>query len=79
MSGELILAGSLLEFDQGQHVSAVPACGKRLEVGMPPLAYGIWSGAEMLKPLAIAVIGSQCISVLPIAVPIIVQVCFTRG
>jgi multidrug efflux pump subunit AcrB len=46
---------------------------------MPPLAYGIGSGAELLKPLAIAVIGSLHISVLPIEVPIIVQVCFTRG
>ena len=33
-------------------------------LGMLPLAYGIGSGAEMLKPLAIAVIGSLCISVL---------------
>ncbi len=32
--------------------------------GMLPLAYGIGSGADMLKPLAIAVIGSLCISVL---------------
>ena len=31
---------------------------------MLPLAYGIGSGAEMLKPLAIAVIGALCISVL---------------
>jgi CzcA family heavy metal efflux pump len=33
-------------------------------LGMLPLAYGIGSGADMLKPLAIAVIGSLCISVL---------------
>jgi multidrug efflux pump subunit AcrB len=33
-------------------------------LGMLPLAYGIGSGAEMLKPLAIAVIGALCISVL---------------
>jgi multidrug efflux pump subunit AcrB len=32
--------------------------------GMFPLAYGIGSGADMLKPLAIAVIGALCISVL---------------
>ena len=33
-------------------------------LGMLPLAYGIGSGADMLKPLAVAVIGSLCISVL---------------
>jgi CzcA family heavy metal efflux pump len=32
--------------------------------GMLPLAYGIGSGADMLQPLAIAVIGALCISVL---------------
>jgi len=32
--------------------------------GMLPLAYGIGTGADMLKPLAIAVIGALCISVL---------------
>ena len=32
--------------------------------GMLPLAYGIGSGADMLKPLAIAVIGALCTSVL---------------
>jgi len=31
---------------------------------MLPLAYGIGSGADMLKPLAVAVIGALCISVL---------------
>ncbi len=31
--------------------------------GMLPLAYGIGSGADMLKPMAIAVIGALCISV----------------
>jgi multidrug efflux pump subunit AcrB len=31
--------------------------------GMLPLAYGIGSGADMLKPLAVAVIGALCISV----------------
>ena len=33
-------------------------------LGMLPLAYGIGSGAAMLKPLAIAVIGALCISML---------------
>ncbi|MCF7975018.1 MAG: efflux RND transporter permease subunit [Phycisphaerae bacterium] len=33
-------------------------------LGMLPLAYGIGSGADMLRPLAIAVIGSVCMSVL---------------
>jgi multidrug efflux pump subunit AcrB len=32
--------------------------------GMLPLAYGVGSGADMLRPMAIAVIGSLCISVL---------------
>jgi CzcA family heavy metal efflux pump len=32
-------------------------------LGMLPLAYGVGSGADMLKPLAIAVIGALCISV----------------
>jgi multidrug efflux pump subunit AcrB len=33
-------------------------------LGLLPLAYGIGEGADMLKPLAIAVIGALCISVL---------------
>ena len=33
-------------------------------LGMLPLAWGIGSGADMLRPLAIAVIGALCISVL---------------
>jgi multidrug efflux pump subunit AcrB len=33
-------------------------------LGMLPLAFGIGAGAEMLRPLAIAVIGALCISVL---------------
>jgi len=33
-------------------------------LGMLPLAYGIGAGADMLRPLAIAVIGSVCMSVL---------------
>jgi Cu/Ag efflux pump CusA len=32
-------------------------------LGMLPLAYGIGSGADMLRPLAIAVIGALCVSV----------------
>jgi multidrug efflux pump subunit AcrB len=42
-------------------------------IGMLPLAYGIGSGADMLKPLAIGVIGALCISVLLslIATPVI--------
>jgi CzcA family heavy metal efflux pump len=33
-------------------------------LGMLPMAYGVGSGADMLRPLAIAVMGSLCISVL---------------
>ena len=33
-------------------------------MGMLPLAYGVGSGADMLKPLAVAVIGALCISVI---------------
>jgi len=33
-------------------------------LGMVPLAWGIGTGADMLRPLAIAVIGALCISVL---------------
>ena len=46
--------------------------------GMLPLAYGIGSGADMLKPLAIAVIGSLCISVLLslVATPTVYAVLF---
>lgn len=42
-------------------------------LGMLPLAYGIGSGADMLKPLAIGVIGALCISVLLslVATPIV--------
>jgi len=32
---------------------------------MMPLAWGFDSGADMLRPLAIAVIGALCVSVLP--------------
>ena len=32
--------------------------------GMLPLAWGIGAGSDMLRPLAIAVIGALCISVL---------------
>ncbi|HLX96663.1 MAG TPA: efflux RND transporter permease subunit [Verrucomicrobiae bacterium] len=42
-------------------------------LGMLPLAYGIGAGADMLRPLAIAVIGALCISVLLslIAMPVV--------
>jgi CzcA family heavy metal efflux pump len=42
-------------------------------LGMLPLAYGVGSAADMLKPLAIAVIGALCFSVLLslIATPVI--------
>jgi multidrug efflux pump subunit AcrB len=33
-------------------------------LGMLPLAFGIGAGADMLRPLAVAVIGALCISVL---------------
>jgi multidrug efflux pump subunit AcrB len=33
-------------------------------LGLLPLAYGIGAGSDMLKPLAIAVIGALCLSVL---------------
>ena len=48
-------------------------------LGMLPLAYGIGAGADMLRPLAIAVIGALCISVLlsliatPVAYYLLVQ------
>jgi multidrug efflux pump subunit AcrB len=43
-------------------------------LGMLPLAYGFGSGADMLKPLAVAVIGALCFSVLLslIATPVVV-------
>ncbi len=42
-------------------------------LGMLPLAYGVGSGRDMLRPLAIAVIGALCISVLLslVATPVI--------
>ena len=42
-------------------------------LGMLPLAFGIGAGADMLRPLAVAVIGSLCISVLLslIATPVV--------
>ena len=33
-------------------------------LGLMPLAYGIGAGSDMLRPLAIAVIGALCLSVL---------------
>jgi multidrug efflux pump subunit AcrB len=42
-------------------------------LGMLPLAYGLGTGADMLKPLAVAVIGALCFSVLLslIATPVV--------
>ncbi len=50
-------------------------------LGMLPLAYGMGSGADMLKPLAIAVIGALCISVLLslIATPVVYSLMQGRG
>ncbi len=47
-------------------------------LGMLPLAWGIGSGAEMLRPLAIAVIGALCISVLLSLVATPVLYCILR-
>ncbi len=45
-------------------------------LGMLPLAWGIGSGAEMLRPLAVAIIGALCISVLfsLVATPVVYYV-----
>ena len=45
-------------------------------LGMLPLAYGIGSGADMLKPLAVAVIGALSISVLLslVATPVVYSI-----
>jgi multidrug efflux pump subunit AcrB len=45
-------------------------------LGMLPLAWGIGSGAEMLRPLAVAVIGALCISVLLslVATPVVYSI-----
>jgi multidrug efflux pump subunit AcrB len=50
-------------------------------LGMLPLAYGIGTGADMLKPLAIAVIGALCFSVLLslIATPVVFRLLAGRG
>lgn len=49
-------------------------------LGMLPLAYGLGSGSDMLRPLAVAVIGSLCISVLLslIATPALYRVLAAR-
>jgi CzcA family heavy metal efflux pump len=49
--------------------------------GMLPLAYGIGAGADMLKPLAIAVIGALCISVALslVATPTVFSLMVPRG
>ena len=48
--------------------------------GMLPLAYGIGSGADMLRPLAIAVIGALCISVVLslVATPVVYAILHRR-
>ncbi|MCP5560458.1 MAG: efflux RND transporter permease subunit [Verrucomicrobiaceae bacterium] len=45
-------------------------------LGMLPLAYGIGTGADMLKPLAIGVIGALCISVVLslVATPVVFRI-----
>ena len=48
-------------------------------LGMLPLAWGIGSGAEMLRPLAVAVIGALCISVLLSLVATPVVYCILRS
>ena len=54
-------------------------------LGMLPLAYGIGAGADMLRPLAIAVIGALCISVLlsliatPVAYYLLLQFTAANG
>jgi CzcA family heavy metal efflux pump len=64
-----------LETDGAELVDALVRSGHRrlrpvlmtslaAALGMLPLAWGIGSGAEMLRPLAVAVIGALCISVL---------------
>jgi multidrug efflux pump subunit AcrB len=47
-------------------------------LGMLPLAWGIGSGAKMLRPLAVAVIGALCISVLLSLVATPVVYCILR-
>ena len=50
-------------------------------LGMLPLAYGVGSGADMLRPLAIAVMGALAISVLLslIATPTVLRVIRSRA
>jgi multidrug efflux pump subunit AcrB len=50
-------------------------------LGMLPLAYGIGSGADMLKPLAVAVMGALAISVLLslVATPTVLRVIRRTG
>jgi multidrug efflux pump subunit AcrB len=45
-------------------------------LGMLPLAWGVGSGAEMLRPLAVAIVGALCISVLLslVATPVVYYV-----
>jgi CzcA family heavy metal efflux pump len=48
-------------------------------LGMLPLAWGVGAGADMLRPLAIAVIGALCISVLLSLVATPVAYCILRS
>jgi len=73
-----ILMLDLVDHERGQGLSledALVRSGERrlrpvlmtslaAALGMMPLAWGLGSGADMLRPLAIAVIGALCISVL---------------
>jgi multidrug efflux pump subunit AcrB len=47
-------------------------------LGMLPLAYGVGSGADMLKLLAVAVIGALCFSVLLSLIATPVVLCLMR-
>lgn len=62
-SGGLDLAEALVRSGR-RRLRPVLMTSMAAALGMLPLAYGIGSGADMLKPLAVAVIGALCISVL---------------
>jgi CzcA family heavy metal efflux pump len=82
----LDFAGTLQETGIGLENALIRAGKRRLRpvlmtsgttaLGMLPLAYGVGSGADMLRPLAIAVIGAVCMSVLLslIATPIVYSI-----
>jgi len=62
-TGDLSLEEALLRSGR-RRLRPVLMTSMAAALGMLPLAYGIGSGADMLKPLAISVIGALCISVL---------------